>query len=144
MGWQDDAACKGFDTEGFFPESRNQNLNTALNSIARVCHECPVKMHCRIAGLGEPQGIFGNATWRERLDLRVKMCLTAPASTPDQETGSLADIRYETVRLADRAHWLGLDPVAVMKTAGYKRTELLYVNTPMDVFAEQRKLYGVT
>ena len=141
MGWVDDAACKGFDTDGFYPEARNQTLTTALSSTARVCYECPVKLHCRIAGLGEPYGIFGNSTPRERSDMRVRMGLTTPASTALQETGSLAAIRYATVRLMDRAHRLGVDPVGVMKTAGYKHAEDLYADTPMDSFAA-RKLYG--
>lgn len=65
----DDAACRGLDTNLFFPERGDQGVP---GIVARVCGSCPVQGGCRdfaMARWGE-QGIWGGLTHDERKTIK--------------------------------------------------------------------------
>lgn len=64
--WQDQAACLGTDTEAFMEQRE-------LNLLARTCGACPVKMQCRLAGLVEEHGVWGNTSAIHRRKLRIRL-----------------------------------------------------------------------
>ena len=67
-GWRDQAACRG--THGdidWFPAPTDLR---ALAACQRVCRDCPVKMECRMVGIGNTDGMWGNMLPRERGDIR--------------------------------------------------------------------------
>lgn len=66
--WTEDAACRGINTDLFFP-TRGENDR----SIKRLCHTCLVQHECLIWGLrvdkegrGRRYGIYGGLTPKER------------------------------------------------------------------------------
>jgi WhiB family redox-sensing transcriptional regulator len=59
--WHARAACRGVDTEVFFP-TRGESTDTAR----AVCARCPVAGDCRTAGHHEHHGIWGGTSERER------------------------------------------------------------------------------
>lgn len=66
MTWWEHAACKGMDTNLFYPsEHDNKTLRAALD----VCAVCPVQEECLQAGLLEEHGVWGGMSInaRERL-----------------------------------------------------------------------------
>lgn len=67
--WMDDAACKGEDTELFFP-SRGESTEAAKT----ICDRCPVRQPCLDYALdvGEKFGIFGGTSERERRRMRAR------------------------------------------------------------------------
>lgn len=67
--WWHDAACLGVDTEMFFPDD-GKELEPAM---ASTCFDCPVKWECRLVGMAEHHGIYGNMTARTRRDLRRRI-----------------------------------------------------------------------
>lgn len=62
-GWQMAAACRGLDTELFFP-ARGESVSEAK----AICAECPVRIDCAEYAFdsGQRFGIWGGATERER------------------------------------------------------------------------------
>jgi len=73
--WQDHAACRGLDTELFFP-LRGELAATAL----ATCRKCPVQSECREHALSfaERFGIWGGTSERQRRQLRANR-RTGPA-----------------------------------------------------------------
>ena len=69
--WQLNAACRGLDTELFYPEADVRRHGTAIQTryIARVCGDCDVADQCLEFALNhhETNGIWGgrNFTTRE-------------------------------------------------------------------------------
>lgn len=60
--WRKRAACRGHDTDMFFPE-RGQNVKPAKE----VCHTCPVKKPClEEALINLDPGIWGETSERQR------------------------------------------------------------------------------
>ncbi len=67
MDWRDDAACRGMDTELFFPISE-VGLSVRQIVVAKVvCHDCPVRDECLSYAIRTGQrGIWGGMTDDER------------------------------------------------------------------------------
>lgn len=65
-GWRLRAACRGKDTELFFPAERSGPATAAK----ALCRDCPVKQACLEEHFWEPVGIFGGLTHDERVTLR--------------------------------------------------------------------------
>lgn len=66
--WRALAACRGMDTDLFYPEGRGRALR-ARESIAKtVCSDCPVARQCRETASDGPErfGIWGGLTEGER------------------------------------------------------------------------------
>lgn len=69
--WRAHAACRGVDTNVFFPE-RGQSLEPAL----RICAGCPVRDHCLEEALGASiawkyvPGVWGGTSERQRRQMR--------------------------------------------------------------------------
>jgi WhiB family redox-sensing transcriptional regulator len=70
MRWQDLAACKGMDTDAFFPiEGRGRNKKEALRAedAIEVCAICLVRQQCLDFSLEKNcTGIFGGMHAKER------------------------------------------------------------------------------
>lgn len=61
--WTDHAACRGSNPDTWYPHG---NRETDIAAAKQTCHSCPVRRACLEAGLGEPFGIWGGLTERER------------------------------------------------------------------------------
>jgi WhiB family transcriptional regulator, redox-sensing transcriptional regulator len=61
--WIHRAACKGMDTNIFFPD-RGENVKVKL--ARTVCDGCPVKKECREYGDMERYGFWGGTSVRRR------------------------------------------------------------------------------
>jgi len=73
MDWRQRAACRGIDTEVFFPSARYGPLAaSATRPACRVCDRCPVRRPCLAWALRhEVHGIWGGTTEKERRALRI-------------------------------------------------------------------------
>lgn len=67
--WYRLAACRGEPTALFFPDAGRADPAEVAKAKA-VCASCPVREPCLAAGWGEPHGIWGGLTVRERRALR--------------------------------------------------------------------------
>jgi hypothetical protein len=68
--WMTDAACKGMDTNIFFPERGDM---VTLDKALEICNQCKVKTQCREYGEPERVGVWGGASTRRRvLDRRAR------------------------------------------------------------------------
>jgi WhiB family redox-sensing transcriptional regulator len=67
-GWRALAACRGTDTDVFYPEGRGQALRDKEETAKQICAECPVSRECRLAARERPErhGIWGGLTEDER------------------------------------------------------------------------------
>lgn len=65
--WIKDAACRGMDTNLFFPERGDM---TSLKLVKEVCSECPVSSQCREYGEMERFGFWGGVGTRKRASER--------------------------------------------------------------------------
>ena len=70
IGWRDEAACSGLDTNLFFPSTEDDQIQLAL--ARQVCTSCPVQESCLAYAVESRQtvGVWGGATTRERRRLR--------------------------------------------------------------------------
>lgn len=70
MQWQDQAACKGLDTDLFFHPDGERGASRRERAAAAkaVCLSCPVLKQCRSYALraGEPYGVWGGMSEEER------------------------------------------------------------------------------
>ncbi|MGH8825918.1 MAG: WhiB family transcriptional regulator [Jiangellaceae bacterium] len=66
--WRALAACRGMDTDLFYPEGRGQALHVREMIAKQVCAGCPVARECRQAAGERPEryGIWGGRTEGER------------------------------------------------------------------------------
>lgn len=68
LSWADGSACRGYDVEDFFTESR-----TGVQRAKQVCARCPVRQKCLTEALRTEDtsryGIYGGLTPAERTDL---------------------------------------------------------------------------
>jgi WhiB family redox-sensing transcriptional regulator len=69
-GWQEQAACKGVDTNVFFlPDGERGNQKELRERIAKnFCRGCPVVVECAEHAIThvEPHGVWGGMTRDER------------------------------------------------------------------------------
>lgn len=75
--WRDEAACRGTETETFFPETYGAGH---VAEALRICRHCPVKTPClrialdlapdRISHNDGDSGVFGGTTPRQRRRIR--------------------------------------------------------------------------
>ena len=66
--WRGLAACRGMDTDLFYPEGRGRTLRAREELARDTCMACPVARECREAAaeLPERYGIWGGLTESER------------------------------------------------------------------------------
>ena len=62
--WLEDAACKGMDTNLFFPDKPSIKDR---KRIAEICDACPVQSQCRDYGEHERYGFWGGVGTRTRI-----------------------------------------------------------------------------
>jgi len=67
--WLEHAACRGADTNLFFPSSGDSSVNAKA-----VCHTCPVQPECLQYAIDNTikHGIWGGLTERQRRRIRPK------------------------------------------------------------------------
>lgn len=60
MGWQHRAACRGLDTDLFFPVSTTFTMiEKQVREAARICARCPVRAECAADRPDNAGGIWG-------------------------------------------------------------------------------------
>jgi WhiB family redox-sensing transcriptional regulator len=66
--WRALAACRGLDTDLFYPEGRGRKLREREAVAKTICAGCPVARQCRSSATEEPErfGIWGGLTEAER------------------------------------------------------------------------------
>lgn len=66
--WRALAACRGLDTDLFYPEGRGSTLRKREAYAKDICASCPVATECRQAAVRQPEryGIWGGLTESER------------------------------------------------------------------------------
>jgi len=65
--WRDNAACKNFCTDNFFPVAVTKSNLDSIRSVYSVCRNCPVITHCLYeAFLYDYDGIWGHTTYKQR------------------------------------------------------------------------------
>jgi WhiB family redox-sensing transcriptional regulator len=66
--WRALAACRGMDTDIFYPEGRGRSLRAREAIAKEICGSCPVARQCRESATGQPErfGIWGGLTEGER------------------------------------------------------------------------------
>lgn len=76
MSWQDQAACRGTDTELFFPQRGDR-----VSEAKAVCRRCAVRAECLEYALAnrEVHGIWGGLSERERRQVRRRRRLQGAA-----------------------------------------------------------------
>lgn len=73
MAWQTQASCTGIDTEMFFTADDQSHQGVEFLALARTCYDCRVRLECRLSGIAEGYGVWGNSSPRERMAMRVRM-----------------------------------------------------------------------
>jgi WhiB family transcriptional regulator, redox-sensing transcriptional regulator len=70
--WRDRAACRGADTDLFFPDRATGSALPHYRKIKLMCRDCPVRVLCLDWALehGVDFGIWGGLTEDERRALR--------------------------------------------------------------------------
>ncbi|NDL60059.1 WhiB family transcriptional regulator [Phytoactinopolyspora mesophila] len=66
--WRALAACRGMDTDLFYPEGRGSTLRKREEFAKDICATCPVSSQCREAAARQPErfGIWGGLTEGDR------------------------------------------------------------------------------
>ncbi|MEU6738818.1 WhiB family transcriptional regulator [Streptosporangium sandarakinum] len=79
IGWAVRGACRASDPELFFPLTQSAEQEARAKA---VCARCPVLTDCRAYAVrsGEPEGIWGGLTVRERRGLRFPAGWRRPAA----------------------------------------------------------------
>ena len=90
MPWSQQASCYGINDDTFFPGDNGEGAS--LSAMHRTCFDCLVKDECRVAGLGEDFGIWGNSSPTERRAMR-------------RVFESIMDLRGEYEHLAVYRRW---------------------------------------
>lgn len=113
--WFARAACRGMDTEAWFP-GRGGDSRTAK----AVCEGCPVRCECAAYGVNERFGIWGGASDRERRRLRRPEA--SSASSEVQQRSALyawrrseeaRDLRAQRAELAALLYLDGVKPAEI-------------------------------
>lgn len=88
--WRARAACRGVDTNLFFPHSpsRGRGATRIIQQAKSICARCPVRDECLKTALeNNERGIWGGTTYRERKKLRAEH-RQRHAETPDGEVSA--------------------------------------------------------
>jgi WhiB family transcriptional regulator, redox-sensing transcriptional regulator len=73
MNWRDKAACRGMETDLFFPVGTTGCAVDQTGKAKAVCAACPVRTHCLTYAIETGQeGIWGGLAEDERRALRRK------------------------------------------------------------------------
>ena len=65
--WRRRAACRGKPTWVFFPGRHDY---VVLRAALAICRSCPVRSECLAAHMGEPDGIWGGTSGKQRRAMR--------------------------------------------------------------------------
>ena len=86
--WPDLAACRGADSDLFFPVSDRGLSHGQIDRAIDVCRSCPVRRPCLVYALSLPvvHGIWGGTTEAQREWLRRRTGTRPPA--PPARRGS--------------------------------------------------------
>jgi len=101
VGWQNQALCRKFPDDDWFPAPSNSD---AVTDLLQVCQHCPAKRSCLAAALamGEEYGIWGGTTEADRhyaigalarggsVPNLLDQLLTPPAPADDTDRGEAA------------------------------------------------------
>lgn len=83
--WSEEAACRapGVDPEVFFSDGDAGSALAQVAAAKRICAGCAVQALCLASALrrGEPEGIWGGSTPRERRSLRARLRRSAGSGT---------------------------------------------------------------
>ncbi|WEH40759.1 WhiB family transcriptional regulator [Streptomyces sp. AM 2-1-1] len=80
------AACRGLDTDTWFPEGRTADANAARAEAKAICLSCPIREDCLADALAEEagtgastrQGIRGGLTAKQRYTLATRRAGAPP------------------------------------------------------------------
>lgn len=129
--WEAKASCYGLMDDTFFPANNGEGAE--LSAVYRTCFDCPVKLMCRVAGIGEKDGIWGGSSPTERRVYRNFVTPLIPNLTSYEWD---EQIRAWTDRVLDRAE-RGMDLVVSLQRSGLGEDGVaaILANTNGDRFA---------
>lgn len=86
MNWRDSAACRGMDTDLFFP-GKGESNGPHIRTVRDVCGRCPVRDDCLDEAVNDPdvKGIWAATTWRQRARLRRTANRNVPIGATESE-----------------------------------------------------------
>ena len=129
--WEAQASCYGLMDDTFFPDVNGDGAE--LSAMYRTCFDCPVKLMCRVAGIGEKSGIWGGSSPTERQAYRNIVSAIIPNISSYEWYDQL---RAWTDRVLDRAE-RGMDLAESLKRSGLDEygVAAVFANTNGDRFA---------
>jgi WhiB family redox-sensing transcriptional regulator len=76
--WRDRAACRGMETDLFFPDGTIGPALADMDQARRICRDCPARAQCLDWALenGAAFGIWGGRTEDERRTIRQRLVST--------------------------------------------------------------------
>lgn len=125
------ASCRGLNNDTFFPNDNGQGVE--YSAVYRTCYDCPVKMQCRVAGIGERDGIWGGASISERRLYRRIITPIVPGIGGFQWDEPMNEWTQAVLERNNN----GTDLTEALMDAGLTRSEVdaLYAPTVGDRFA---------
>ena len=110
MDWQKKANCVGLDPDLFFP---GRNEPEKVREALAVCRGCVVREECLEANIGEPDGIWGGTSGKQRQALR-RQRRNQPKPPPDRQSQARA-LRQHGFSVGEAANELGVHPETIVK-----------------------------
>lgn len=131
MSWTEQASCRGLNDDTFFPADNGQGVS--YSAMYRTCFDCPVKMQCRVAGISERDGVWGNASPIERRTYRRIITPVIPNIGGQEWDGPMREWSYAVLDRAER----GVDLTQALMDGGLSRYDVqaLYAPTFGDRFS---------
>lgn len=111
--WTEHAACAGTtdDEVRFFAHERVQSVEAHYRDAKQMCDACPVAKHCRLASLGEADGLWALLTTNERNNFRnfwKIVDFTGGMAAEGHRRAQIAWV-YEQDPVEQAIDWLGED-----------------------------------
>lgn len=131
MEWMEQASCRAMNNDMFFPADNGEGAE--YSAVYRTCFECPVKMQCRVAGIGEKHGIWGGSSPTERRAYRNYVTPLLPNLAAYDWDDRIREWTDAVLYRSDH----GTDLVQALLDAGLSKfgVQAVFANTNGDRFA---------
>lgn len=132
MRWMENAACRGKDTQVFFPSEEEKHMDRKIRELRAkaICETCSVIEPCLAAGEGE-EGIWGGLTEAERSGRHRRRKLSRPMvemTTPGENPWVVIDGEggCQIWQRETEKTWHGVEWAVV------KNQEIIYISHNLD------------
>lgn len=134
MNWRDQAACRHYDPELWFPVAnpghvaKGSPVGEQIADAKRICYGCPVRVECLTYALDQgEQGIWGGLTDQERRRVKngtpiAKVLQPSPRHAPIDENA--VELWKQLDRVRNGIPWTTI--AALLGVHGSRMTKLRY------------------